>query len=118
MEETKWNQSASCRWKNMDQVQEGKAPFDGIPEDAADVQIFPNMPNLLMSCGKIVKIGQEIVLGDPIVNVLNKLMNKMVMEAELDHQTSTWNVYPNKPVPYEFSEKQKVKSLGLEEKQQ
>ena len=40
------------------------------------------------------------------------------MEAEFDHQTSTWNVFPNKPIPYEFSEKQKVKSLGLMEKQQ
>ena len=39
----------------MDQVQEGKAPFNGLPKDAADVQVFPNMPNPLMSCGKIVK---------------------------------------------------------------
>ena len=41
--------------KNMDQVQKEKAPFDGSLEDAADVQISPNIPNPLMSCGKIVK---------------------------------------------------------------
>ena len=42
--------------KNMDQVQEGKASFNGLPEDAADVQIFLNMPNPLMSYGKIVLV--------------------------------------------------------------
>ena len=40
---------------NMDQVKEGKAPFDGLPEDTADVQIIPNMPKPLVSCGKIAK---------------------------------------------------------------
>ena len=44
----------------MDQVQEGKAPFDGLPEDTADVQIFLNMPNFLMSCGRIVKKATKL----------------------------------------------------------
>ena len=86
--------------KNMDQVQEGKASFDGLPKDAADVQIFPNMPNLLISCGKIVKKGHNIVLNNPISTVINKFTNEVVMEERFDHRTSTWNVYPNKPVPY------------------
>ena len=71
-----------------------------------------------MSWGKIVKKGHKIIPNDPFAPVINKLKNKVVMEAEFDHQTNIWNVYPNKPVSYEFSEKQKVKSLGLEEKQQ
>ena len=40
------------------------------------------------------------------------------MEAVFDHRISTWNVYPDKPVRYEFSEKQKVKSLELGQQQQ
>ena len=73
----------------MDQVQEGKASFDGLPKDTTDVEIFSNMPNPLMSCGKIVKNGHKIILDDPIATVINKLTNKVVMEAKLDHQTST-----------------------------
>ena len=67
-----------------------------------------------MSCGKIVKKGNKVVLDVPIATVINELTTEVVMEAKFYHRTSTLNVYPNKPVPYEFSEKQKVKSLGLE----
>ena len=35
---------------NMGQVEEGIASFDRFPKDAADVQIFPHMPNPLVSC--------------------------------------------------------------------
>ena len=38
--------------KNMNQVEEGLAPFDGLPASAADVQIFQHMPNALVSCGR------------------------------------------------------------------
>ena len=31
--------------ENINQIQEGKAPFDRLPEEAADVHIFPNIPN-------------------------------------------------------------------------
>ena len=41
------------------------------------------------------------------------------METQFDPQTSTQNVYPDSPVPYEFIEEQKIKPLGLGvEKQQ
>ena len=68
-----------------------------------------------MRCGKIVKKGHNIILHDPITTVTNKLTNEVVMEAEFDCQTSTWNVYPDGPVPYEFSDKQKGNPLGLGE---
>ena len=102
----------------MDKIEEGKAPFDGLPEDAADAQIFPYMPNPLFSCGKIVKKGHKIILDDPIATVINKDTNKMIMEVVFDNRTSTWNIYPEGPVPYEFKEKQGVEPLGLGEKQQ
>ena len=88
--------------KTIAQVEEGSAPFNKLPEDAADVQIFPIMPNPLMSAGKIVKKGHKIILDDPIATVINKKINEVVMEATFDHQTSTWNIYPNGPVDTEF----------------
>ena len=72
------------------------------------------MPNTLgVSCGKIVKKGNKIILDDLIATVINKDMNKAVMEAVFDDQTSTWNIYPNGPILYEFKEKQEVESLRL-----
>ena len=56
----------------MEQAEEGVAPFDRLPQDAADFQIFPHMPNPFMSCGKIVKKGHTIILDDPIATVINK----------------------------------------------
>ena len=84
--------------KTITQVEEGSAPFNKLPGDAADVQIFPNMPNPLMSAGKIVKKGHKIILDDPIATVINKKTNEVVMEATFDHRTSTWNIYPDRPV--------------------
>ena len=65
--------------KNMNQVEEGQAPFDGLPASAADVQIFQHMPNALVSCGKIVKQNHKIILDDPIATVINKDTNEVVM---------------------------------------
>ena len=71
--------------KNMDQVKEGQAPFDGLSTSAADVQIFQHMPNALVSREKIVKKNHKIVLDDPIATVTNKDMNEVVMEAVFDN---------------------------------
>ena len=35
------------------------------------------------------------------------------MEATFDHRTSTWNIYPDGPVDYEFKKEQELNSLGL-----
>ena len=97
----------------MDQVEEGKAPFDGLLEDAADVQIFSYMSNPLVSCGKIVKNTHKVILNDPIATVINKETNEVVMEEVFDNRTNTWNIYPDGPVPCKFKEEQEVESLGL-----
>ena len=97
----------------MNQVEEGKAPFNGLPTSAADVQIFQHMPNALVSCGKIVKQNHKIILDDPIATVINKDTNEVVMEEVFDNRTSTWNIYPDGPVPYEFKKEQEVDPLGL-----
>ena len=72
------------------------------------------MPNALMSCGKIIKTGHKIILDDPIATVVNKLTNEVVMKAEFDPRTSTWNVYPDGPVPSRFNKKQKETHLVWE----
>ena len=71
------------------------------------------MPNVLISGGKIVKSGHKIILDNPIATVINKLTNEVVMEAEFDPQLCTWNVYPDRPVPYKFSKEQQVHPIGL-----
>ena len=73
----------------MDQIYEGKAPSDRLPEEVADIYIFSHMSNVLMNYEKLVKTGHSIILDDPIATVVNNLTNKVVMEAKFDHQTST-----------------------------
>ena len=62
---------------------------------------------------EIVKKGHKIILDDPIATVTNKDTNEVVMEAVFNDQTSTWNIYPDGPIPYEFKVEQEVESLGL-----
>ena len=40
------------------------------------------------------------------------------MEAIFDNQTSTWNIYPDGPIDYDFKKEQEVDSLGLGVQQQ
>ena len=88
--------------KNMAQVEEGSISFNKLPQEAANVQIFPNMPNPLISAGKIVKQGHKIILDDPIATAINKATNEVVMEGIFDDRTSTWYIYPDGPVDYDF----------------
>lgn len=64
----------------IDQIAEGKAPFNKIPTTAADVQIFPNMPNALISGGKLAKARGKIILDDPEAVVINKRTNEVVLK--------------------------------------
>ena len=76
------------------------------------------MPNALCSAGKIVKQNHKIILDDPIATVINKATNEVVMEAKFDHRTSTWDIYPDGPVQYEFKKGQEIEPLGLGIQQQ
>ena len=78
--------------KNMAQVEQSVAPFNKLPQDAVDVQIFSHMPNPFMSAGRIVKKGHKTILDDPIATVIDKATNEVVMEAIFDDCTSTWNI--------------------------
>ena len=42
---------------NVSQIEEGLAPFDKLPQGSADVQIFPSMPNTLISDKNWLKQG-------------------------------------------------------------
>ena len=82
----------------MDQIQEGRAQFDWLPDKAADLQTFPYIPNILVSAGKLVKTGNKIFLDNPIATVVNSLKNEVVMEAGFYLRLCTLNVYPNGPL--------------------
>ena len=73
----------------INQIAEGKAPFNRILTTATDVQTFPNMPNALISGGKLVKAGCKIILDDPEGVVINKGTNEVVMKARFDPYSST-----------------------------
>ena len=95
----------------IDQIAEGKAQFNKIPTTAADVQIFLNMPNALISGGKLVRAGCKIILDDPEAVVINKRTNEVVMKAEFDPNSSTWNVFPDGKTNMDQNQAQQ---LGLE----
>ena len=94
----------------IDQIAEGKAPFNKIPTTAADVQIFPNMPNALISGGKPVKAGCKIILDYPEAVVINKRTNEVEMTARFDPNSLTWNVFPDGKANMEHNQAQQ---LGL-----
>ena len=51
--------------------------------------------------------GQKMthkIINDCIATIINTLTNKVVMEAEFDYWRSTWNVFPDRFVLYEFRE--------------
>ena len=102
----------------MTQVEEGSAPFNKLPQEAADVQIFPNMLNSLISAWKIVKKGHKTLLDDPIATIINKAKNEVVMKGIFDDRTSPWSIYPDGSVDYDFKKEQEVDSLGLGVQQQ
>ena len=43
-----------------------------------------------------------MILGESVATVIKKKTNEVIMKASFDHQTSTWNIYPDGPVEYDF----------------
>ena len=95
----------------MNQTSEGKAPFKNLPKEAEDVQIFPKMSNPLLSAGKLVKSGCKVILDSPEATVINKETNKTILKARFDATSNSWNVFPDKFIPYTFSPTTKVDKI-------
>lgn len=81
----------------MNQIKEGTLLFNNVPSLAADVQIFPFMPDSLINADKFVKTGHTGILDDPLALLINKLTNRVVMKAHFYLSTSTWNDIPDGP---------------------
>ena len=97
----------------MNQIEYGSFPFDDVPIDASDIQIFPIISNDLISAVKLVKAGHTIILDRPEAVVINKISQNIVMQAQFDSSTSTWNDYPSGQVQYDLTNAQKDQFYSL-----
>ena len=95
----------------MDQIAIGTLPFDKLPKQASDVQVFDSMNSPLLSAGKLVQSDCSIVLDDPRAHVLSgdtkDAVRKIIADAEVqndddilltapfDHATLTWRTTPD-----------------------
>ena len=99
----------------MKQQAEGELPFDNIPDGAKDVQIFEHMQKPLISGGKLVTNGANIVFDVPNAHVITgktkEAIQKIIQAAEaeneddilmtvpFDHNTLTWQIDQEKSIP-------------------
>ena len=90
----------------MTQIEEGELPFDNIPEEAKDVQLFENMHSPLLSGGKFVKNKCNIIFDTPEAHILTgetkEAVRQVIEEAKrnnsedilmtvpFDENTLTW----------------------------
>ena len=82
---------------SMQQVATAPLPFENIPEGADGASLFANMPNPLLGCGRFVKEGCYVVLDTPTAQVIDKKTGNVIISADFEPWSATWNVYPNKP---------------------
>ena len=108
--------SVSCANNGiMQQKAEEELPFDNIPGGAKDVQIFEKMQKPLISGGKLVTNGANIIFDVPNAHVLTgetkEAIRKIIRTAEaennedilmtvpFDHDTLTWQIDKAKQIP-------------------
>ena len=75
------------------QQAEGRVPFN-VPDTAASVAVFDHMPNALLAAGPLVKAGCYIILDTLQATVINKKTGNIVLTADFDTQSATWDAYP------------------------
>ena len=76
------------------QIEEGIVPFD-VPTAAAHVADFKNMSNALLAAGPLVKAGCYIVLDTLQEKLLDKKTGKVILTADFEPHSATWDVYPS-----------------------
>ena len=98
----------------MKQQAEGELPFDKIPDGAKDVQIFEDMQKQLISGGKLVTNGVNIVFDVPNAHLITRktkeAIRKIIRAAEaeneddiimtvpFDHNTLKWQINQAKSI--------------------
>ena len=76
-------------------IESGTIPFNDIPNTATSVAIFEHMPHSLLGCGQFVKDGCKVVLEIPHAQVIQKATGKIIITANFNPQTDTWDAYPD-----------------------
>ena len=70
----------------MRQTKEGELPFDQLPKGAQNVQIFDNMHSPLLSAGKTVQNGCQLVFDKSNAHILSgntrTKINNIIKTAE------------------------------------
>ena len=77
------------------QQEEGLVPFD-VPAAAAHVAVFKNIPNALLAAAPLVKAGCYIILDTPQAKVIDKKTETVILTAEFEPQSATWDAYPSR----------------------
>jgi len=84
--------------EKIKQIEEGIVPFD-VPASAAHVAGFKNMTNALLATGPLVKGGCYIILDTLQAKVIDKKTGKVILTANFEPHTATWDVYPSRTRP-------------------
>jgi hypothetical protein len=99
--------------QSMTQIEEGKLPFDRLPNAANNVQVFPTMQGPLIGCGKLATNGCGIwfdnengsVVSGATKNKIKAIIatsgDDLLLAAPFDNQSLTWKttVQPPRVVP-------------------
>ena len=57
------------------------------------------MPNPLLAAGPLVKAGCYIILDTPQAKVIDKKTGKVILMAEFEPRSTTWDAYPSRERP-------------------
>ena len=57
------------------------------------------MSNALLAAGPLIKAGCYIVLDTPQAKAIDKKTGKVILTADFEPQSATWNVYPSRSKP-------------------
>jgi hypothetical protein len=113
-------QVAGANNQSMQQIEAGTLPFDRLPTETNDVQVFPSMQSPLIGSGKLATNGCDIWFDNENGSVVNGVTkdkiraliatsgDDVLLAAPFDNQSLTWKtattvpgprVGPGKPIP-------------------
>lgn len=69
---------------SINQIKEGSVPFDNIPDEVVDVQLFPITPNQLISARKLMKADNTIIFDMRESIEVNNISSKVIMQIKFE----------------------------------
>ena len=79
--------------ESMTQQEKGYVPFNVPPLAVSHVAVFDHMPNPLLGCGPLIKASCYINLDTPQAQVIDKKTGKVILTAEFEPWSATWDVF-------------------------